>query len=209
LVTLTTYCKWIDGPETTEIVIFAQRAPSAEDANNIRLYVGRVTPRPLQQQAQPRGPRPDDPIPRKPPAFFIRDLKRTGSLHNIGGPRDLKRVASNSNLAVGPLKKHKTLGVVADLGSGVRLGEDDRVFKVPELPRQAKGKGKEKDVFGDVSEVQRVGASGNGKQKMDDKGDAGLEKANKHVRKLAWSMCSHSSFTYFFRISFRSSRGLL
>lgn len=81
---------------------------------------------------------------------------------------------------------------MADLGSGVRLGEDDRVFKVPELPRQAKGKGKEKDVFGDVSEVQRVVTSGNGKQKMGDKGDAGLEKANKHVRKLAWLICSNA-----------------
>ncbi|KAF8957338.1 hypothetical protein BDZ97DRAFT_1846965 [Flammula alnicola] len=182
-----------NGPETTEIVIFAQRVPSSEDARTIRLYVGRVTTRPVASQAQPRAPRPDDPIPRKPPAFFIRDLKRTGSLGVVGGSRELKRVASGSILGVGPLKKQKTLnenGIAADLGSGVRLGasdiDGDRVFKVPELPRQAqaKGKGKEKDVFGDVSEVGRI-ASAKGKQKVDDNDEAGLEKVNKNVIKRA------------------------
>ncbi|KAF9477878.1 hypothetical protein BDN70DRAFT_79522 [Pholiota conissans] len=170
-----------NGPETTEIVIFAQRAPCIEDANNIRLYVGRVTPQPAQPQVKPRGPRPDDPTPRRPPAFFIRDLKRTGSLNNIGG---LKRVASSGGATTGPLKKQKTLGAVAGLGSGVRLGEEV-VFKVPDLPKQAKGKGKEKDVFGDVSEVQRGVASANGKQKADDKSEAGLEKASKNAIKKA------------------------
>lgn len=151
-----------DGPETTEIVIFAQCEPST---NTIRLHVGRVTQRPLQPQARPRAPRPDDPIPRKPPAFFIRDLKRTGSIND----RDLKRIASSNNVGIGPLKRQKT---VADLGSGVRL--EDTIFKVPELPNQGKGKGKERDVFGDVSEVGRVTTT---LKKVDD----GLEKANKNV----------------------------
>lgn len=176
-----------DGPETTQIVVFAQVFRFSENRKIIRLCVGRITPRLLPPQTQPRAPRPDDPIPRKPPTFFIRDLKRVGS---VG--RDLKRVASGSSLAAGPLKRQKTLntsGIAADLGSGVRLGavdvEADRVFKVPELPKQArvnaKGKEKESDVFGDVSEVQRA-TTVKGKQKSDEtQNEAAFEKANKNV----------------------------
>lgn len=120
-----------------------------------------------------RAPRPDDPIPRRPPAFFIRDLKRTGS-------RDLKRTASSSKLP--PIKRQKTVGALGELGSEVRLGAgvEEGMFKVPEVPKQAKGKGKERerDVFGEV-----VGAAAaKGKQKAEDAGDAGLEKANRNVR---------------------------
>ncbi|PPQ88986.1 hypothetical protein CVT25_005085 [Psilocybe cyanescens] len=178
-----------NGPETTQIVVFAQVFRFSENRKIIRLCVGRITPRLLPPQTQPRAPRPDDPIPRKPPTFFIRDLKRVGS---VG--RDLKRVASGSSLAAGPLKKQKTLntsGIAADLGSGVRLGavdvEADRVFKVPELPKQArvnaKGKEKESDVFGDVSEVQRA-TTVKGKQKSDEtQNEAAFEKANKNAVK--------------------------
>ncbi|KDR75517.1 hypothetical protein GALMADRAFT_484751 [Galerina marginata CBS 339.88] len=185
-----------NGPETTEIVVFAQVVPSSEDRRTIRLCVGRITQRPAMPSVQKRGPRPDDPIPRKPPAFFIRDLKRTGSLGGGVAGRELKRMASSGNLGVVALKKQKLPngnGILADLGSGVRLGavdpEGDRVFKVPELPKQkANGKGKEgeKDVFGDVSEVQRAqvaaAKSVKGKQKADDDLDEGaLEKAIKRA----------------------------
>ncbi|KIM36726.1 hypothetical protein M413DRAFT_448870 [Hebeloma cylindrosporum] len=186
-----------NGPETTEIVIFAQLVASSDSATKtIRLCVGRITQRPSAPQTVPRKPRPDDPIPRKPPAFFVRDLKRTGSLGVVGSSvRELKRVASGNITGAVPLKKQKLAsnGSVADLGSGVRLGVPDLepgdvVFKVPELPlkpSKVKGKGKEKDVFGDVSEVPRVGK---GKQKADEGSvgvvdEAGFEKANKNVIK--------------------------
>lgn len=124
--------------------------------------MGRITQRPLATVTQQRGPRPDDPIPRKPPAFFIKD-------------RSLKRVASTG---AGSVKKQKlnSSGIAADLGSGVRLDAD--VFKVPELPKKssikAKGKEKEKDVFGDISEVVKVKPKA-----VED--EAALEKANKNV----------------------------
>lgn len=156
--------------------------------------MGRITQRPSAPQTVPRKPRPDDPIPRKPPAFFVRDLKRTGSLGVVGSnSRELKRVASGNITGAGPLKRQKLAanGSVADLGSGVRLGVLDvapgnLVFKVPELPLKqgkVKGKGKEKDVFGDVSEFARVGK---GKQKADEGSmvvvdEAAFEKANKNV----------------------------
>jgi len=161
--------------------------------------VGRVTQRPSAPETLPRKPRPDDPIPRKPPVFFVRDLKRTGSLGVSGNStRELKRVASGNVIGAGPLKKQKLAmnGSIADLGSGTRLGvpdseAGDAVFKVPELPvkqSKVKGKGKEKDVFGDVSEVGRVGK---GKQKADESAvgvvdEAGFEKANKNVSSF-WS----------------------
>ena len=162
---LTNSAYYIDGPETTEIVIFAQLNPSAESFKTLQLSVARLTQRPPAQQVQKRVPRPDDPTPRKPPAFFLQGLKRAGSLGaNVGVS---KRVVA--------------------LGSGVRLGaansEGDRVFKVPEVPRQIKG-----DVFGDIAEIGRVNCveskSGKGKQKSEEGpviNELAFEKANKNV----------------------------
>lgn len=155
-----------DGPETTHIVIFAQRTD--DSTKTIRLLVGRVTPRPVQPQSVARGPRPDDPIPRKPPAFPIRDLKRTGSLSVIGAGRELKRVASSGSALTAPLKRQKT------------AGEGDAVFKVPELPN-GKGKQQENDVFGELPEDDVSPSTSTGKQKADDADEAALDKANKIV----------------------------
>ena len=171
---------FLDGPETTEIIIFAELNSTTESHNNVvQLSVARLTHRPVSQQVQKRVPRPDDPTPRKPPVFFLEELKRTGST------RELKRVASGSIIGVGKRQKlsRNGTGIAADLGSGVRLGgEDDRVFKVPEVPRQTKGKEKE-DVFGDIAEVNRVG--GKGKQRSEEGhtmvNEVAFEKANKNV----------------------------
>ncbi|KAF8806689.1 hypothetical protein BYT27DRAFT_7101686 [Phlegmacium glaucopus] len=182
-----------NGPETTEIVIFAQLNSTADCSNTIQLSVARLAQRPT-AQVQKRVPRPDDPIPRKPPAFFLQELKRTGSLGATGG--ELKRVPSGDKIGAGVVKRQKLMngtGIAANLGSGVRLGvEDDRVFKVPEVPREMKGrsKGKEKeDVFGDITEVGRVnsveGRHGKGKHKSKEFDEVALEKANKNTIKRA------------------------
>lgn len=57
-----------DGPETTEIVIFAddERVDSG-----IHLSVGRITSEPVAQTAGHRLPRPDDPTPRRPPPVLV------------------------------------------------------------------------------------------------------------------------------------------
>ena len=153
-----------------------------------------------------RLPRPDDPIPRKPPITFGRDLKKTGSLALVrtssstssSTNRELKRVASGSVVGGGAAPKRQKLmrvGSVADLGSGVRLGGSSasetsvgQLFKIPELPvKHAASKGKEKaDVFGDVEEVTRVGvveSKSKGKKKAEDNEDAAAvsERANKNV----------------------------
>lgn len=145
--------------------------------------MARLHQQPPSALPQKRLPRPDDPIPRKPPAFFIRDLKRTGSIGAIGG-KELKRVASSSVLSAGPSKKPKVVDDVA---------EGDAMFKIPELPKKAtikaKGKGKEKDVFGEVDEVEHVPIT-EAKGKKDEQKFDGvpmtvdentLEKANKNV----------------------------
>ncbi|RXW22371.1 hypothetical protein EST38_g3489 [Candolleomyces aberdarensis] len=188
-----------DGPETTQIAVYAQVKPSDDLAEGktptIQLRVGRLTLRPPQQKLV-RLPRPDDPIPRKPPIVF--------------GRGDLKRVASGTLALNGGAKRPKLLGggnSVSNLGSGVRLAataSSGDVFKVPELPKQAAKQAKEKekakekeDVFGGVSEVGPAqGASAKAKRKTDeldelleleeDDIDGGaLERANKNKIKKA------------------------
>jgi hypothetical protein len=117
------------------------------------------------------------------------------------GGRELKRTAS---LYIAGVKRSKI--EVADLGSGVRLGEEKQgkkgLFKVPQLPSatgKAKGKGKarladESDVFGGmdmaIDGLNRKGQSeGKGKRKrnIDDDGTGDndevmeIERANKNV----------------------------
>ena len=171
IIRLSNSAYYLDGPETTEIVIFAQLNSTAESSNTIQLSVARLTQRPPAQQVQKRVPRPDDPTPRKPPAFFLQGLKRAGSLGaNVGVS---KRVVA--------------------LGSGVRRGaansEGDRVFKVPEVPRQMKG-----DVFGDIAgENCGESKSGKGKQKSEEGSminEVAFEKANKNVSISYYFICT-------------------
>ena len=157
--------------------------------DKIRLRVAGLHQRPQITNPQRRIPRPDDPTPRKPPVFFIREqLKKSSTLTNVGDGRGLKRVGSIGLLPVaGPSKRTKLI-------SGVSTANSD-VFKVPELPaprkesmgtiNKAKGREKEKDVFGDVSEVARV-PSVKSKQKAPEIqltciDENSLERANKNV----------------------------
>ncbi|CAA7260449.1 unnamed protein product [Cyclocybe aegerita] len=196
-----------DGPETTQIVIYAELSSASNSPQPIRLRVARLCPRPPPcppTEKKKRIPRPDDPIPRKPPAFFVRELKRTGSLGvgslAAGGmARELKRVASVGGGILGPppAKKQKVGGDIAGLGSGVRLGKsgsvDESAFKVPELPSiLKKGKGKEKekekDVFGDVAEVSsavKAKESTSSNVKESNPEEVATEKANKSAIKRA------------------------
>ena len=175
IIRLSNSAYYLDGPETTEIVIFAQLNSTADSSNTIQLSVARLTQRPPAQQVQKRVPRPDDPTPRKPPAFFLQKLKRVGSL----------------GASVGVSSR------VVALGSGVRLGaansEGDRVFKVPEVPRQMKG-----DVFSDIAEISRVNCveskGGKGKQKSEEGpviNEVAVEKANKNVSISYYCLARH------------------
>ncbi|KAG5644521.1 hypothetical protein DXG03_008263 [Asterophora parasitica] len=203
-----------DGPETTQIVIFARLQA---DNRTLKLVVARLTERPIPPPDPAfRLPRPDDPTPRKPPMFYgadarggkvgaKRELKRMGSIGPLGPARELRRVASVSNV---PAKRKKVVGAngtVADLGSGVRLGDgkttstSSGLFKVPDLPPHdktvSKGKGKEvkgtRDVFGGVEADERPSqSSSKGKRKrpadeevLAREGVVEMERANKDAIK--------------------------
>ncbi|KAG6873141.1 hypothetical protein C0995_002515 [Termitomyces sp. Mi166 len=188
-----------DGPETTHMVIYAR---SNQDDSSLNLIVARLTTRPPPTKSLPRLPRPDDPTPRKPPPLYVANggikgtrpgLKRVPS---IASARELKRVATIT--IAGP--KHKKVAgvdgaVMADLGSGVRLGDgkntskDSGLFKVPEVPLKstAKGKGKQvegdKDVFGTVSSSKPV-SKGKRKRDADRDQEVGeMERTNKDTIK--------------------------
>ncbi|KAF9012632.1 hypothetical protein BDQ17DRAFT_1387292 [Cyathus striatus] len=184
-----------DGPETTEILIYAKISTASTTPNAIRLAVARITPAPTKPTT--RLPRPDDPIPRKPPVVFSRELKRVAS--TALPQRELKRVASVGPGA-GSTKRQKLnrSGSLAELGSGVRLGNGNAngEFKIPEVPKTVRkgvsGKGKEKaeDVFGDIAEVVNGSASkakGRKGEEDKDKEVQTVENANKTMIKKAAS----------------------
>ncbi|KAG6832089.1 hypothetical protein H0H87_002917 [Tephrocybe sp. NHM501043] len=203
-----------DGPETTQVVIFAR---SNHNDNTLNLIVARLSNRPPPTHVSLRLPRPDDPTPRKPPVLYASnaggtnvtrpELKRGPSL--VPG-RELKRVASVSNVM--GTKSKKVAGVddvvVADLGSGVRLGDGkgtgkgNGLFKVPEVPlhsgnSNAKGKGKQvegdKDVFGSTGIEPPSKPVSKGKRKRGVEQDVtqesheamGMERTNKDTIKLS------------------------
>ncbi|KAJ6483697.1 hypothetical protein DFH09DRAFT_402782 [Mycena vulgaris] len=146
-----------DGPETTEMIIFAR-----PQATELHLAVARITPAPPPPSLL-RLPRPDDPTPRRPPIRFDRSAS----------------VGSN------PFVKKRSASAVADLGSGVRLGLDSPAgsFKIPEMPRSTKGK--ERAVIPDEDVFGQVAVENKGKRKRADESDSEnqVEKANKTIIK--------------------------
>lgn len=166
----------------------------------LQLNVARITQPPV-----PKLPRPDDPIPRKPPVMLNRNessssFKRVAS-GILKGSNDLKRVASGSLANVMVPKRPKLVGgSVSNLGSGVRLGatksSGEDVFKVPELPVKQKAKD---DVFGGGSQPKGKQTNVKGKAKANTRTEAdddleffeadfdagSVEKENKNVSLFA------------------------
>ncbi|KAJ7750084.1 hypothetical protein DFH07DRAFT_828161 [Mycena maculata] len=149
-----------DGPETTQMIIFAR-----PDRTELQLIVARITPAPPPPSLL-RLPRPDDPTPRRPPLRFDRS------------------VSTGSNMFV----KKRNASALANLGSGVRLGDPLNPaqvgsFKIPDMPRNAKRKEREilpeEDVFGQGAVENKA------KRKRTDESDSEtqMEKANKTIIK--------------------------
>ena len=174
--------RWFkDGPETTYMVIFAKMeeargAGSARTRRRTRLVVARLTTRPPDTRPRSRLPRPDDPIPRKPPLFLFgskvrsagtHELKRAGSSNSLGSHhdmRELKRVASvGSSLASDVTKKPKLDG--------------EEIFKVPVIPAGAKAKRKGRR----TEDVDVFGFNVANGEKARDTGEADIERLNKNV----------------------------
>ncbi|KAG6836473.1 hypothetical protein H0H93_007642 [Arthromyces matolae] len=200
-----------DGPDTTQALIYAR---CSQEDNSLSLIVARLTTKPPPTQPQIRLPRPDDPTPRKPPLAYIANAGvvnggRQGfnRVPSLAPGRELKRAASVTSIS-GP-KQKKVAGidgaVVADLGSGVRLGlgdgkvdgKSDGLFKIPEVPHKlsAKARGKrvevEQDVFGSIGTGSSSKPISKGKRKQAGDQDVAtpdeeavkLERANKDVIK--------------------------
>ncbi|KAF5317041.1 hypothetical protein D9611_003760 [Ephemerocybe angulata] len=132
-----------DGPETTQIVVYAHLPPPTPLLNSpskdkdpthtpnanpnsptIQLRVARLTPRPTQKPI--RLPRPDDPIPRKPPLTFASNAStsmahvQTLPMQRVGSLKDLKRVASGS--LKGDLKRVASGSFSSSSAAGVTNG---------------------------------------------------------------------------------------
>ncbi|KAM6502729.1 hypothetical protein JOM56_002706 [Amanita muscaria] len=183
-----------DGPETTYIVIFARlnEQDSSEAKPQLQLVVARLTARPPDPRPRPRLPRPDDPIPRKPPLLLvgskvrqpgIRELRSVGSsgeLDPIQAARELKRVASIGN-GLSNRSKRQKLEVCGQGGDGKAR------FKVPQMPSKTahlKGKGNAQSTDTDVFGLNVV----NGDTSHTEDGncrDGEIERTNKNVIKKA------------------------
>ncbi|KAG6865115.1 hypothetical protein C0991_005015 [Blastosporella zonata] len=69
-----------DGPETTQVVIFAR---SHQNGPSLNLIVARLSNRPPPTQSSLRLPRPDDPTPRKPPFLDGKESGKGNPLFKI------------------------------------------------------------------------------------------------------------------------------
>ena len=146
-----------------------------------RLVVTRLIARPPDVRPRARLPRPDDPIPRKPPLFLFgskvisagtHELKRAGSSNSLGlnhDMRKLKRIASVGGTSASSVAKKPKL-------------DGNEGFKVPVVPTGMKAKRKarrteDSDVFGlNVANGENARDAGGGE------GD--IERLNKNVSDL-------------------------
>ncbi|KAF8633083.1 hypothetical protein AX17_004684 [Amanita inopinata Kibby_2008] len=203
-----------DDPETTYVVVYARldphtpttsssHSPNTPSSSNhglrrtVQLIVARLAARPPDPISRPRLPRPDDPIPRKPPLFLF-----GSKVISTAKSRELRRADSTSSVA--PLRKDgsaKDLKRTASIGGGSQpkkprlnaIGHDEvgGAFKIPDIPSKPsnmKGKGKSKQVVEmDVFGVKVI--NGEASYDHDWAGDGGeeaeLERANKNAIKKA------------------------
>ncbi|KAG6828841.1 hypothetical protein H0H92_006600 [Tricholoma furcatifolium] len=214
--------KRADGPETTQMIIFAR---TNQDDKSLNLIVARLSIVPLITQSSLRLPRPDDPTPRKPPILFASNASNGG---NINGARSglkvvsslipgrgLKRTASTTTV-IGPKEKKVARidgAIVADLGSGVRLGESkegDQLFKVPEIPLHGrlniKGKEKQvdgdKDVFGSSTSTSAGRLSklvSKGKRKRDSNRDSTREQEGLEIERTNKDVIKRCTLDYLYK----------
>ncbi|KII95539.1 hypothetical protein PLICRDRAFT_25981 [Plicaturopsis crispa FD-325 SS-3] len=158
-----------DGPETTQIVIYAQTSPSSR---TLTLQIARITTTP---PTLLRPPRPDDPTPRKPPPHFTFTTDA----------RKGKRKATDEDERVRKAREVMLFGRIS------KSKEKEPVFKVPSVPTRG-------DVFGPLCSGSGVdNGNGKGKGKAQDKeraeadkerekAEAEMEQSNKSVlKKLA------------------------
>lgn len=126
------------GPSPSDIVVYGRPHPSS---SIMQLHVARIAtapasagpPKPI--TTKPKPPRPDDPIPRKPPAGYA-GIARIG----LG----MKRTASTASVGLPKEKEEKKMVEKEATRKKARKEEearkfDEGVFKVPPVP-PAKGK---------------------------------------------------------------------
>lgn len=201
----------IDGPETTDIVIYGEASPlvhppplqlspaatsTSAGPSPLSVRVARIT-------SAPRAPRPDDPTPRQPPAHLVNDTtlvdlganKRivprlaAGQERGKGKERGKEKVEDQVLRRAREVMLHLPRSKVPANGSSKAKDKRvrDPVFKVPELPAKARRKHGDArtDVFGAIEPPQPQSAIGKGKGKTTvDREDGELGNAIESANKL-------------------------
>ncbi|KAF7326417.1 VPS9 domain-containing protein [Mycena venus] len=177
-----------DGPETTQMLIFARPHSQGSTNSELELVVARITPAPSAPSLL-RLPRPDDPTPRRPPIRF--GLERTAtssSSANLFSGRNLKRTASAASLGS---SVRVGLDAMPEAGSSSTANAD--TFKIPAIPRAGKERAhpmavdikqeeEEEDVFG-TGRVENKGKRKRGSDDRESDVENQMEKANKTIIK--------------------------
>jgi len=137
----------IDGPETTEILIFAQYDPDPFASSRpfpITLQVARITPAPPPPNAysRVRPPRPDDPTPREPSLLFANTSHKRPLLQVHGGNKRAKKSSVGDGVG-GSGAREAMLKIPHAYGPKKTNSGKDGSFVVPPLPSR---KGKEKAI---------------------------------------------------------------
>jgi hypothetical protein len=189
----------IGDPATTDFLIYGQLMqsidhdiPSSTISDSppaiLRMFASRILPGPLQPVA--RIPRPDDPTPRKPPAYVTSNTakrKRESSYSSIVPSEGLKR---SKSMLVEDEQVRRAKEVMLNMPiagpsnanslKGSRSIKGPDAFKVPQLPARTGSSEAvlHEDVFNSVAEPS---TKGKGKEVAEMPGSSELEKANKTV----------------------------
>lgn len=154
---------FVDGPATTEILIFGQ-SYSSPTTPSLKIHVARITP-------ATRAPRPDDPTPRRPPQHL---LTRTQSIGELAANTRIKVTGDDSEVVRRAREVMLHLPNSKPRGRGKDKDRGGAAFKVPALPAKKTNHAPDADVFGPASDAK-------GKSRAVDEGIGDIEQENKSV----------------------------
>ncbi|KAG1726969.1 uncharacterized protein EDB91DRAFT_1228953 [Suillus paluster] len=160
-----------DGPATTEMLIFGETLPTSTTPS-LTIRVARIIP-------ATRGPRPDDPTPRKPPLHLFTSKQTIGELaantrimvDAANGKGEGSEVVRRAKEVMLHLPNSKPRGRGKD-----RDKETGGIFKVPAPPAKKTSHAADGDVFGPVSDYK-------GKTRAVDEEISDIEQENKYIIK--------------------------
>jgi hypothetical protein len=137
-----------DGPETTQIVIYAQLHSSlpSQQQQRLRLLVSRfsLTPphgphNPNHPSAHPRIPRPDDPTPRQPPLFLTSKREYEQDADGIASHKRQKSNSKGKGKEESDIvKRAREVMLYGSTSTATaKSKKSGGVFKVPNVPSRS------------------------------------------------------------------------